>query len=80
MSWKELRTLLHRIFYVLFIFFLIAAVACLPFHKVFAVFPLGLAGIAGLTSVLLDYPWRHLRQSIPVLTGALLYVAALLAW
>ncbi len=80
MSWHELRNLLHRIFYVLFVIFTIAAVACLPFHKVFAVFPLGLAGIAGLTSVLLDYPWSHLKRSLPVLSGALLYAAALLAW
>jgi len=61
---------IQQLFRWMWFIFIIAGILCIPFHKVFPVFPLGLAGIAGSLSVLVA------PQTISIKRQKNLFVAA----
>lgn len=73
---QKLAAAFHLMWYV----FLVMTVLCLPFHKIFPVFPLLLSGIAGLLAAALSQPLYQLKTNWRVLLSMLLYLAPLYAW
>jgi O-antigen ligase len=79
----QTRTLMQSLAHVchlLWFTFLAITILCLPFHKVFPVFPLLLSGITGLIAAALNNPLPYLRANWRVLVSMLLYLAPLYAW
>ena len=79
-GWRQLVGIFHQYTCLAWISFLGATLLCLPFHKIFPVFPLLLTGLFALLSGLSGPSIRSFQENKRMLLGLLLYIPALYAW
>ena len=79
-GWRQLVGIFHQYTRLAWISFLGATLLCLPFHKIFPVFPLLLTGLFALLSGLSGPSIRSFQENKRMLLGLLLYIPALYAW
>lgn len=77
MDWlQQIRNFTRWLWFIL----TLACILCIPFHKVFPVFPLALAGMAGGLTILLYPPDNGWRKNVSVLLTCAIWLLALYAY